>query len=94
MRAEERNHPVIIEPSELKSARDRLMRAQGQIGGIVRMIDEGRDCTELLAQLSAASTALSRAGFSIISTGMQHCGTGEEGEVNRAKLEKAFLTLA
>lgn len=83
-----------LDPTELKSARDRLMRVQGQIGGIVRMIDEGRDCTELLAQLSAASTALSRAGFSIISTGMAHCGTDEAGETNRAKLEKAFLALA
>jgi len=83
-----------LDPAELKSARDRLMRVQGQIGGIVRMIDEGRDCTELLSQLSAASTALTRAGFSIISTGMQHCGTDEQGEVNRAKLEKAFLALA
>lgn len=47
-----------IEPDELKSARDRLARIQGQIGGIVKMIDEGRDCTDILTQLSAASTAL------------------------------------
>ena len=59
-----------LEATELKAARDRLMRAQGQIMGIVKMIDEGRDCTELLTQLSAASTALTRAGFSIIATGM------------------------
>lgn len=83
-----------IEPSELKSARDRLMRVQGQIGGIVKMIDEGRDCTDLLTQLAAASTALTRAGFSVIATGMAHCGADEQGEANRAKLEKAFLSLA
>lgn len=70
------------------------MRAQGQILGIVRMIDEGRDCTDLLTQLSAASTALTRAGFSIIATGMAHCGTDEEGTANREALEKAFLKLA
>ena len=83
-----------LEATELKAARDRLMRAQGQILGIVRMIDEGRDCTELLTQLSAASTALTRAGFSIIATGMAHCGTDEEGTANREALEKAFLKLA
>lgn len=85
---------MIIEPSELKSARDRLVRVQGQIGGIVRMLDEGRDCTELLNQLSAASTALTRAGFTIIATGMQHCGNDTEGSTNRAALEKAFMSLA
>ncbi|MEN9608073.1 MAG: hypothetical protein RLZZ06_4 [Actinomycetota bacterium] len=83
-----------LEATELKAARDRLMRAQGQILGIVKMIDEGRDCTELLTQLSAASTALTRAGFSIIATGMAHCGTDEEGTANREALEKAFLKLA
>lgn len=83
-----------LEATELKAARDRLMRAQGQIMGIVKMIDEGRDCTELLTQLSAASTALTRAGFSIIATGMVHCGTDAEGAANREALEKAFLKLA
>lgn len=83
-----------LEPTELKAARDRLMRAQGQIMGIVKMIDDGRDCTELLTQLSAASTALTRAGFSIIATGMAHCGTDAEGTANREALEKAFLKLA
>lgn len=83
-----------IEPEELKSARTRLMKVQGQIGGIVKMLDEGRDCTELLTQLSAASAALTRAGFTIIATGMSHCGDDAEGLANRAQLEKAFLSLA
>jgi DNA-binding FrmR family transcriptional regulator len=83
-----------LEATELKAARDRLMRAQGQIMGIVKMIDDGRDCTDLLTQLSAASTALTRAGFSIIATGMAHCGTDAEGTANREALEKAFLKLA
>jgi DNA-binding FrmR family transcriptional regulator len=83
-----------IEPAELKKARDRLVRVQGQIGGIVKMLDEGRDCTELLNQLSAASTALTRAGFTIISTGMAKCGNDPEGTANRETLEKAFMSLA
>jgi DNA-binding FrmR family transcriptional regulator len=70
------------------------MRVQGQIGGIVKMLDEGRDCTELLTQLAAASTALTRAGFSIISTGMAHCQADENGQADRARLEKAFMALA
>ncbi len=83
-----------IEPAELKAARNRLVRVQGQIGGIVKMLDEGRDCTELLNQLSAASTALTRAGFTIISTGMQHCANNNGTEEERLALEKAFMSLA
>lgn len=85
---------MIIEPDELKTARDRLARVQGQIGGIVRMIEEGRDCTEILQQLSAASTALSRAGFTIIATGMAHCATEPNDSKSRVALEKAFMSLA
>jgi DNA-binding FrmR family transcriptional regulator len=58
------------------------------------MIDEGRDCTALRTQLSAASTALTRAGISIIATGIAQCGTDAEGIANREALEKAFLKLA
>lgn len=83
-----------IQPEELKAARNRLVRVQGQIAGIVKMLDEGRDCTELLTQLAAANTALTRAGFTIISTGMQHCGTDTKGQKNREALEKAFMSLA
>ncbi len=85
---------MIIEPDELKTARDRLARVQGQIGGIVRMIDEGRDCTDILQQLSAASTALARAGFSIVSTGMAHCANEPDNSDSRVALEKAFMSLA
>lgn len=83
-----------IEPAELKAARDRLVRVQGQIGGIVKMLDEGRDCTELLNQLSAASTALTRAGFTIIATGMAHCAQEAADSPERKALEKAFMSLA
>lgn len=85
---------MIIKPDELKTARDRLARVQGQIGGIVRMIDEGRDCTDILQQLSAASTALTRAGFSIVSTGMAHCANEPDNSDSRVALEKAFMSLA
>ena len=83
-----------LDASDLKSARDRLSRVQGQIGGIIKMLDEGRDCTELLAQLSAASTALRRAGFIILSTGMTHCANNDGLEAEKAALEKAFMSLA
>ena len=83
-----------LDQTDLKAARDRLARVQGQIGGIIKMIDEGRDCTELLNQLSAASTALSRAGFTIISSGMKACATSEDCDGPREALEKACMSPA
>ncbi|MFJ8865610.1 metal-sensitive transcriptional regulator [Streptomyces sp. NPDC102473] len=84
---------------ELKSVLNRLRRAQGQIAGVIRMIEEGRDCEDVVTQLAAASRALDRAGFSIIATGLEQC-LADEGQAPadkdrmRARLEKLFLSLA
>ncbi|MFF8960392.1 metal-sensitive transcriptional regulator [Streptomyces sp. NPDC014894] len=89
--------------AELKAVLNRLRRAQGQISGVIRMLEEGRDCEEVITQLAAASRALDRAGFAIIATGLQQCltdietgrnTTGEDPERMRARLEKLFLSLA
>ncbi|MGW1195770.1 metal-sensitive transcriptional regulator [Streptomyces sp. NPDC002536] len=85
---------------ELKTVVNRLRRAQGQIAGIIRMIEEGRDCEDVVTQLAAASRALDKAGFAIIATGLQRCladpgsATDEDREQMRARLEKLFLSLA
>jgi DNA-binding FrmR family transcriptional regulator len=83
---------------ELKSVLNRLKRAQGQIAGIIRMIEEGRDCEDVITQLAAVSRALDRAGFAIIATGLQHCMAGDQAAGDqdrmRARLEKLFLSLA
>ncbi len=77
----------------------RLRRAQGQVGGVIRMIEEGRDCADVVTQLAAASRALDRAGFKIIATGLQQCAIQEKdgdgtASTGRAQLEKLFLSLA
>ncbi|MBN9109747.1 MAG: metal-sensitive transcriptional regulator [Pseudonocardia sp.] len=75
----------------------RLKRVQGQLGGIIRMIEEGRDCSDVVTQLAAASRALDKAGFKIISTGLRQCiAEDKDGSqrVNEAELERLFLSLA
>lgn len=88
---------------ELKTVVNRLRRAQGQIAGVIKMIEEGRDCEEVVTQLAAASRALDKAGFAVIATGLQRCLTENPGgdpaaaldrEQMRARLEKLFLSLA
>ena len=74
----------------------RLKRAQGQIGGVIRMIEEGRDCEDVVTQLAAAGRALDRGGVAIISTGLRHClrQSGGVETIDSAKMEKLFLSLA
>jgi len=74
----------------------RLKRAQGQIGGVIKMIEEGRDCADVVTQLAAASRALNRAGFKIIATGLEQCAFDTDGtaDAERAQLERLFLSLA
>jgi DNA-binding FrmR family transcriptional regulator len=93
---------LAFEGADLKAVLNRLRRAQGQIAGVIRMIEEGRDCEDVVTQLAAASRALDRAGFAIIATGLQQCVSdvesgrrnGEDTEAMRARLEKLFLSLA
>ncbi|UYN84547.1 MAG: metal-sensitive transcriptional regulator [Microcella sp.] len=85
-----------IPADEAKKITNRLRRAQGQLGAVLSMIDDGRDCREIVTQLSAASSAIDRAGFAIIASALKEClredGTGDPVEV--ADLEKLFLSLA
>lgn len=76
----------------------RLRRAQGQLAGVIAMIEAGRDCKDVVTQLAAVSSALDRAGFKIVATGMRHCVKGTDGELGSTpteeELEKLFLSLA
>lgn len=73
----------------------RLRRAEGQIGGVIRMIEDGRDCADVLTQLAAASRAIDRAGFKIVATGLRECIASPEGAApSEEQLEKLFLSLA
>ena len=85
-----------LDSEEMTVVTKRLKRAQGQLGGIVKMIEEGRDCKEIVNQLAAVSKALDRAGFAMISIGMRQCLlAGEDCEdYDVAAMERLFLTLA
>ena len=77
---------------------NRLRRAQGQLSGVISMIEQGRECKDIVTQLAAVSKALDRAGFKIVATGLREClaGNAEDGRapMTEAELEKLFLSLA
>jgi DNA-binding FrmR family transcriptional regulator len=86
-----------LEDDVVTSVTKRLRRAEGQIAGVIRMMEAGRDCKDVVTQLAAVSRALDRAGFAIIASGMRQCLSGDEsGEqvMDAAELEKLFLSLA
>lgn len=87
---------VQLDPDTLGPVTNRLKRAQGQLGAVLRMVEEGRDCEEVVTQLAAVSRALDRAGFAIIATGLKQCLTEEGGadSLDTKKMEKLFLSLA
>lgn len=78
----------------------RLRRAQGQLGGVISMIEQGRSCKDVVTQLAAVSRALDRAGFKIIASGLRDCIMPAENQsagaetLSMDELERLFLSLA
>jgi CsoR family transcriptional regulator, copper-sensing transcriptional repressor len=77
----------------------RLRKIEGQIRGLQRMIEEQKDCGEIVNQLAAARQALDKVGFLILTHRLEECmqkridhGADAEAAMNEAM--KLFLTLA
>lgn len=56
-----------------KAVLNRLSRAIGHLESIKRMVEEGRDCSEVLIQLSAVKSALNNTGKVILQDHIEHC---------------------
>jgi DNA-binding FrmR family transcriptional regulator len=74
---------------------NRIKRAQGQLAGVLRMLEEGRELQEIVNQLKAVSRALDRAGFAIIASELRESARkGAVSEEDLDQLERFFLSLA
>ena len=56
-----------------KAVLNRLSRAIGHLESIKRMVEDGRDCSEVLIQLSAVKSAINNTGKVILQDHIQHC---------------------
>ena len=76
----------------------RLRKVEGQIRGIQGMLADGRDCRDVVTQMSAASKAMDQAGFLLVSAGLQWCLEDPERSAAEgyelADVQKMFLKLA
>lgn len=87
-----------IDKKTLDDVVARLRRVEGQVGGIIRMIDAGRECRDVVSQISAASKALDQAGFRLLASGLRYCVTDPEGAqqagYTQEELERMLMKLA
>jgi DNA-binding FrmR family transcriptional regulator len=76
----------------------RLARVEGQVRGVQAMIAEGRECREVVAQISAARKALDQVGFKLLATGMASCladpDKAERNGFSLDEVERLFLKLS
>jgi DNA-binding FrmR family transcriptional regulator len=87
-----------IEQEILDGLMKRLARVEGQVRAVRTMIEQGRECRDVITQVSAASTALDQVGFRLLSAGLQQClqdpKQAKRDGFDLEEVEKLFLKLA
>jgi len=82
----------------LDSTRKRLHRVIGQLQGVDRMIDEQRECRDLIRLISAANKALEQAAFQLVAAGLTYCienpEQAEAGGYSLETVQKMFMQLS
>ena len=87
---------VLSDQEQIAAIAKRIKRAQGQLGAVARMLEEGRSCDEIVIQMSAVSKAVNTAAFTLISSSLKECIMEDksDSEAVTAQLQKIFLSLA
>ena len=73
-----------------KEVHDRLMRAEGHIRGIIKMVDEEKGCPDLLIQIAAVRAALGKVGRIVLEDHLESCLSEA---VKTGEIEPQFLEL-
>ena len=60
-------------PEHIKRVSNRLARAIGHLESVKKMVEDGRDCSEVLIQLAAVRSALNNTGKVILKDHLEHC---------------------
>lgn len=75
--------------------KNRLRRTEGQLRGILRMMEESKDCKDVITQLSAARTAIDRTIGVVVSSNLVMCvqNADHDGKKNMEELVKDAVNL-
>ncbi len=86
----EKGPSTVAEQTELArtEALRRLRRIEGQVRGLQRMVEEGKDCEAILTQLMAARAALDKAGLFIVEHHLDECLRGTADEQVKKRLNR------
>jgi len=87
---------ILQDADQVDAICKRLKRAHGQLGAVVRMLEEGRSCEDVVMQMAAVGKALNTAAFTLISASLTECIADPtiDSEATTHKLQKLFLSLA
>ena len=79
--------------TQTKAVVNRLSRAIGHLESVKRMVEDGRDCTEVLIQLAAVRSALSSTAKVILKDHLEHCvSEGDDSSEQLRMLNEAIDT--
>lgn len=67
------DHPHTHSHAHTAAVSNRLARAVGHLEAVRKMVDEGRDCSEVLIQLAAVRSALAATSRIILKDHLEHC---------------------
>ncbi|HZW68048.1 MAG TPA: metal-sensitive transcriptional regulator [Pseudogracilibacillus sp.] len=76
-----------------QKVKNRLRRVEGQIKGVLRMMEEEKDCKEIVTQLSAARSAIDRTIGVVVSSNLINCMQDENLDENKDELLKEAVDL-
>ena len=79
---------------DVEAVTKRLKRIEGQIRGLIRMVEEEKSCEEILIQISSARAALNKTGQVVLEGHLHHCvvdGIREGREEETLKLLSSAL---
>ncbi|MFN8592499.1 MAG: metal-sensitive transcriptional regulator [Thermomicrobiales bacterium] len=83
-----------LDPAKRQEFQQRLRRIEGQAKGVQRMVDEGRDCLEILDQLAAVRAAVNGLSVDMLETFALHCLTNpEQFATNEEAVKQAVRAL-
>jgi DNA-binding FrmR family transcriptional regulator len=87
---------LLSDESDVTQVTNRIKRARGQLDAVLRMIDDGRDCSDIITQMAAASKAVNTAAFTLLSSGLRECvaENRKDSDEVAAQLQKLFASLA
>lgn len=75
-----------------KKVLNRLKRAEGQIRGIQKMIEDEKECTDIITQLSAVRSSVDRTMGIIVAENLQNClqNPDEDQNLQAEKIQQAI----